>query len=327
MQPQDRFFVNNLSSDGQHMYNQIVMNKKESNFQSNMIMLSNKDDEHGYVTANFIEMDAHMNEGGAVYNRTIFNNYSTVTGTQYQGNYFGLFAGSTYNTSRFINYKLNQVPGNNPQTANYLYLNTNSTDNRTRAQLLNKNFISDQDANYITLESLTAQNTTWIYNRHTDTDKTANGILMYSNKTDSKNYLQITNRTFETDYNANEIKFTSDSSGNVLELNNRNTSNAIINSLKMSSDSTIVLWSGNDLKLRSAGAVRIYANYNKDYPNYNDYTTTNGNGQDVWIGGYTIKLQMSSGGLLSLYWGSKRYNISEPSLSSGQTGNLQVKRV
>ena len=324
MQPQEYFYVNNLASDGTHMYNQIVMNKQGATYNSNLVELINYDDTQNYLTANFIEMDAHMNEGGVVYNRTIFNNYSTNTGTQYNGNYFGLFAGSTYNTSRFNNYKLNQVPGNSPLVANTLLLNTNSTDNRTRAQLVNKNFQSDQDANYLTLNSTASQNTTWLYNRHTDTDQTANGIYMYSLKTSSKNYMEIFNRGFEYGGNANEIKLSSDTSGNTFELNNRDGSNIITNELKMSSDKTTLLWSGNDLKLWSQGAVRIVAN--------TSIGGTTGGSQDILLHGKTIKLIKNGDGEFSLYSGasetnSSRWNLVIPNLSVGQTGNLQVTRV
>ena len=324
MQPQEYFYVNNLASDGTHMYNQIVMNKQGSTYNSNLVELINYDDTQNYLTANFIEMDAHMNEGGVVYNRTIFNNYSTNTGTQYNGNYFGLFAGSTYNTSRFNNYKLNQVPNNSPLVANTLLLNTNSTDNRTRAQLVNKNFQSDQDANYLTLNSTASQNTTWLYNRHTDTDQTANGIYMYSLKTSSKNYMEIFNRGFEYGGNANEIKLSSDTSGNTFELNNRDGSNIVTNELKMSSDKTTLLWSGNDLKLWSQGAVRIVAN--------TSLGGTTGGTQDILLHGKTIKLIKNGDGEFSIYSGasetnSSRWNLVIPNLSVGQTGNLQVTRV
>ena len=63
------------------------------------------------------------------------------------------------------------------------------------------------------------------------------------------------------------------------------------------------------MRVRSAGAVRIYANidFNNQTGDYN--TSPNGATQDIYLGGYSVKLQAQQGGKIYLYWGSSRYYL------------------
>ena len=270
MQPQEYFYVNNLASDGTHMYNQFIMNKQGSTYNSNYVELINRDDTQNYLLANFIEMDAHYNADNTISNRIFFRNYSTATGTQCQGNYIILSAFSNSNSMYLNNFKPNQAV-----SASTVYR-----------------------ANHLMFDSSTTSNSTGISNFSYNAERTANSIYMKSDA--DGNYINIRN-------------YASDSS-------------LVANSIKLESSQITTIWSRNDLRLRSAGAVRIHANVYED-------GTQGSAGQDVYISGKTIKLikQGGSDAYFSLYTDGtetgKRYNIVIPSLNVNQTGNLQVTRV
>ena len=270
MQPQEYFYVNNLASDGTNMYNQFIMNKQGSTYNSNYVELINKDDTQNFLMANFIEMDAHYNADNTISNRIFFRNYSTATGTQCQGNYIILSAFSNSNSMYLNNFKPNQAV-----SASTVYR-----------------------ANHLMFDSSTTSNSTGISNFSYNAERTANSIYMKSDA--DGNYINIRN-------------YASDSS-------------LVANSIKLESSQITTIWSRNDLRLRSAGAVRIHANVYED-------GTQGSAGQDVYISGKTIKLikQGDSNAYFSLYTDGtetgKRYNIVIPSLSVNQTGNLQVTRV
>ena len=270
MQPQEYFYVNNLASDRTHMYNQFIMNKQGSTYNSNYIELINRDDTQNYLMANFFEMDAHYNADNTISNRIFFRNYSTATGTQCQGNYIILSAFSNSNSLYLNNLKPNQAV-----SASTVYR-----------------------ANHLMFDSSTTSNSAGISNFSYNSQRTANSIYMKS-----------------------------DADGNYVNIRNYASGSSLVaNSIKLESDEVTTIWSGSDLRLRSAGAVRIHANVYED-------GTQGSAGQDVYISGKTIKLikQGGSDAYFSLYTDGtetgKRYNIVIPSLSVNQTGNLQVTRV
>jgi len=99
-------------------------------------------------------------------------------------------------------------------------------------------------------------------------------------------------------------------SGNTLRIANYQVgSNGTGNSLNLTSDMKAVLWSGNDLWLRSNGAVRIYTDIN-DSTVIGDWNSNdNGNHQDLYLGGYSVKIQAQYNGRIYLYWGATRYYL------------------
>lgn len=165
-------------------------------------------------------------------------------------------------------------------------------------------------ANEILLVSYADRKQLRIRNKGVGNENTKNYISMFS--TASSTTLEIGNQELSNTSYANMIQFAHNSSGNELRLFNyrHGDTNNIGNSLRLTSDLKAILWSGNDLWLRSAGAVRIYANQDAstatgDYQN-NGYT---GATQDLYLGGYSVKLQYRSGGKLYIYEGSSRYRI------------------
>ena len=63
------------------------------------------------------------------------------------------------------------------------------------------------------------------------------------------------------------------------------------------------------MRVRSSGAVRIYANLEANSTTGDYNTNPNGSQQDTYVGGYSLKLQAQSGGKIYLYWGSTRYYL------------------
>ena len=258
MQPQDKFYINNLASNESNYYNRLIMNKQGSAYQSNMFELVNYDDLNNYILANFIEMDAHMNpSSSSVYNRIVLSNYATANGVSNSANYFQFSAYSNRNSLTLYNYKPNGSSTSSPNPANYFYLDSQET----------------IDA------------------------------------------MSIVNYQYNNTKNANSFVMQSNSSGNTLYLRNYDTSStSITNSLVMASDETTTLWSSNDLRMRSGGAVRVFANHSASASNGDYYNYQNGGQQDAYIGGYSLKLQCMN--RIYLYWGSTRYYI-EPATVSG----------
>lgn len=214
--------------------------------------------------------------------------------------------------------------------ANYLEMDSHAGANNDTNQFYFGNYDTRSgsmvNGNSIVMLSSPTTKYVQLNNRQLNNGNNANFLGLSANA--EKHELSFFNYQFgQTDKTANWVQLLTDSSGNSLNIYNYDYSNATVtNSMEMASTKITTLWSSNDLRLRSAGAVRIYANYTRTMANQNDYTVTNGGTQDIWIGGYTVKLQMSSSGKLSLYWGSKRFNITAPSINVGASANLTVTR-
>ena len=251
-----------------------------------------------------------------------------AVGSSYNYNKFVMASNGTYNQSyvQLINYD----DSDGYPIANYLEMDAQTESTNDVNQLFFGNYETStgtqESGNSIVLRSAPSYKSIYMYNRQVGNGNKANVFCTLAET--SKHDLSFFNYQFgQTDKTANWVQLLTNSSGNSLNIFNYDSSaNSITNSMEMTSTKLTTLWSANDLRLRSAGAVRIYANYGRTYQNYNDYTVTNGGTQDVWIGGYTVKLQMSASGLLSLYWGSQRFNISVPSISVGASANLTVTR-
>lgn len=328
MQPQDRFYVNNLATDGVNMYNQILMNKQGSAYNSNLLELKNLDDEQNYLLANFIELDAHLysTPTSNPYNRVILRNYSTASGTRYGGNYLSLQAYADSHSVNFYNYK----PSTVSSTANRFTLSATATTNTTG--IYNHRLGSSTDyANYIQLlgndssYSIALANYPFqgtvnananrmifsasateqafdIYNNKINNSNQANRMRMSVNSTESRLYL--INCAFDTSNSniVNQMSMVSDSSGNTITIENRDSSFGLMNSITLKSDKTMVLFCKSDMRLWSEGAIRLAANTTSS-------GSSSGTQQDIYVEGYSVKLQANSSGRIYLYWGSTRYYI------------------
>lgn len=251
-----------------------------------------------------------------------------AVGSSYNYNQFTMASNGSYSQSyvQLINYDdLHGYP-----IANYLEMDAQTESNNDVNQLFFGNYETStgtqESGNSVVLRSTPSYKSIYMYNRQAGNGNNANAFSMLADA--SKHDLSFYNYQFgQTEKTANWVQLITNSSGNSLNIYNYSSSaSSITNSMEMASTEVTTLWSSSDLRLRSGGAVRIYANYGRTYQNYNDYTVTNGGTQDVWIGGYTVKLQMSASGMLSLYWGSQRFNISVPSISVGASANLTVTR-
>lgn len=273
MQPQGSFYINNINS-GNNYYNRMMMSRQGTN-SNNYIEMANYDDQNGYLTANFMEWDAHYDYNSEIYNRLIFHNYATMSGTQESANFVLLEAKTNDNNLYLRNKKVND--GEN--SANYIKLTHSLTDAWSRMQLINRGYNYSEDANFITLSSSSSANQLW-----------------------------VSNRVYGSNSPANVIYFNSSSDGNDMSITNY-ASGSVANSIRLNSNRTNKIWSANDLWLRSGGAVRIYANENETSAT-GDYQDNGYNGatQDVYLGGYSIKIQCMN--RIYFYYNSTRYYLT-----------------
>ena len=175
--------------------------------------------------------------------------------------------------------------------------------------LVNMYYNGNYEANSLQLVSNASQNKTLIRNRKRNDSGTANYIMLTQTGSMSSE-IQLLNYEYNSTYYGNAIYMQSTPSGNTLRLANYQVgTNGIGNSLNLTSDMKAVLWSGNDLWLRSNGAVRIYTDIN-DSTITGDYNANdNGNHQDLYLGGYSVKIQAQHNGRIYLYWGATRYYL------------------
>ena len=319
LRPQEQFLINNITADGTHNYNTFNMNKNGAS--SNYISLTNYDDTQNYLTANYIELNAHLLYNDEYYNRATMQNYSTANGTQNYGNYISMVAYSDRNYLYLYNYKPLNTVGSTILVANYLQFTSNSTTNGT--------FLY----NYRMTENLQANRFSMTSNSNGDYVAITNGNngTYYTNSiretvTSTSGLIEITNYAYDNlPYGGNKITLeTSSTNGHKLELLNYGSGNSIINSITMKDDATSQIWSDSDLQLWSRGAIRIMANTSRG--------GITGGTQDVLMQGKTLKFIKAGDGEFSFYSGadetnSMRWNLVMPSLSVGQTGTLQVYRV
>lgn len=300
MQPQTAFYVNNLDGNGDY-YNRLMMSYSGGS-SNNYIEFINYDDTHNII-ANFFELDAHYVYSGNTYNRMVFHNYNTITGTRYSANMI-LMEGRENNSNFYIR---NRIPKSADVSANYLSLTASTTTDSIG--LVNQKPDNTDYGNQLYFASSGTFTNSFIYNRKYDAVEPANTLSMYSMSTYTA--LNLYNYSFNaSSVISNHLELYSNSSGNSVKLENNDDSGSVVNILSMSSDQTMTLWGTADMRIRSAGAIRIYANQDQttqtgDYQN----TGYTGGTQDVYIGGYSLKLQCRTGGRIYLYWGSTRYYL------------------
>lgn len=172
-------------------------------------------------------------------------------------------------------------------------------------------------ANRVALGSSASSNYLSIRNYKNDSvEKYANGIYMSQNSTSSS--IQIDNYHYENGTQMSVNSLTLSSVGTGVDIGSRvslvnrkyeNGSTTNTNSLLMKSDMSTRLWSGNDMKIRSSGAVRIYADLDENSETGDYNTNKNASKQDIYLGGYSVKIQAETGGKIYLYWGSTRYYL------------------
>lgn len=188
------------------------------------------------------------------------------------------------------------------------YLDTNDVV-YNEIDLVNMYYNGNYEANSMQLLSNASQNKTLIRNRKRNDSGTANYVMLTQTGSTSSE-IQLLNYEYNSTYYGNAIYMQSTPSGNTLRIANYQVgSNGTGNSLNLTSDMKAVLWSGNDLWLRSNGAVRIYTDIN-DSTVIGDWNSNdNGNRQDLYLGGYSVKIQAQYNGRIYLYWGSTRYYL------------------
>ena len=168
MQPQEAFYLNNCTADGNNYYNRIQMNKQGS-YSQNFTGLYNYDDTQNHIQANFFQLDAHYTSGTAVYNRTVWHNYATHTGTSVSANAISMEARNG---------------------ASYMYLN-------------NRKQSGTNLANQILFSYIASQNNLYLRNYNQNADSIAN--VMQFNATNTSNALTLTNNKAGTTNIANRI--------------------------------------------------------------------------------------------------------------------------
>ena len=261
MQPQTAFYVNNQDSNGNN-YNRIQMNYLSSTTQASYIELDNYDDRNSYLQANFMSFAAHRYNSSTqeYFNRIMLHNYSTESGTQYEGNYLSMLAFEDKNYCYWYNY----FPGSGSNIGNSIQMVSTSSQNYFR--MVNNKISSSNLANYVSFYS------------------------------DTSNQLNLGNYDISANTTANRIWLNSSSSGNNLTLYNHNSSGTVINQIEMKSDGTLYQYCSNDMQLRSAGAIRLTANYGSS------------SSQDIYVHGYSVKLECTN--RIYFQYGSTRYYVT-----------------
>ena len=203
-------------------------------------------------------------------------------------NEFLMDGASALNTIELSNYDLT-TPANK---ANRIYMGSTSTTNNVSISNFRKDTNGDL-ANRIYLQWKSTESTLTIENFHYDVN--------------TGSYARV-----------NSIGLGSGGTGSTVTISNFKYDNGTIsdaNRLQMKSDLSTTFWSANDMRIRSTGAVRIYADldWNSVTGDYND--NHNANKQDIYLGGYSVKIQAESGGKIYLYWGSSRYYIGRATIN------------
>ena len=222
-------------------------------------------------------------------NRVLIENY-WYDDPQYLANYIQLISNTVNNALSLVNKQLNSTDAGNSLTLN-------SSSSLHAINVTNYKRSSTDTANKIIMQNGTTNSGVWLYNYQYSNTNLASYMSVVS--TSSKNSYTITNNNFGGNTSANKIALESDTA-NSLELSNYNSSGTLTNSIIMDSAETNTIWSSNDLRLRSGGAVRIVANYNTS------------SGQDIYLDAKTLKLIYYD--KLSLYddgteHSSSRHNI------------------
>lgn len=263
MQPQEAFYVYNKTSDGNNNYNAILMNKS-GGASNSYIMLINYDDTQNFLTANFIELDAHYTSGNSVYNRTIMRNYGTATGTRYGGNYVIMTAYADKTNLGEYNYK----PTSDTYLANTIVLSAYDTTSSkyNNASITNYSYSENLIANQFSLYTSELMSYANMQNNQFGTNKMINRVYLMANENGSM--LELDNGRVDlssTSYTqVNRLTMTSNSSGNSIGLFNLDSNGTTMNRLVMKSDATTELYSYSTITIHGAGRVDINSSGSQD---------------------------------------------------------------
>lgn len=179
-------------------------------------------------------------------------------------------------------------------------------------------------ANMLSMISNSVNNLCLLRNWELGSSTLANLVGLYAYSTNENKIWLSNKQSGSSNDQANEIILDTTSTLNSLNLYNY-WNNSIVNSIEMgrlssggSMSPTTTLWSQNDLRLYSGGAVRINANTNKD-------GTSSGGNQDIHLTGTTIHCYFTS--KFSFHIGSQRYNCDFTGMEVGTSYPLYVTRV
>ena len=144
-------------------------------------------------------------------------------------------------------------------------------DNRNYAYLQNKKpYETDRNANILSMTASSTSNNAILTNYKQNAYLEANSLLL-EHSTSGGSKAQILNKGYNYDGNANEMIMQSASSGNTVKIVNRYTDGSVDNAIKMGRVNssgqyapTMQIYSKDDLKLASDGAVRITTGGSQD---------------------------------------------------------------
>lgn len=350
MQPQEAFIINNLDSNG-NAYNDLSMSV--SNNQT-IFRLRNYDTVYRTELANMIRLSTNQVRYGTSYENNLYlNNYHTYSGTSYNGN--SIMMGATYDTAENASNTTLDINNYGAENTNYggnrIYMKRDSlqslmTISNNQYNLSNtantieflSSDISGSKYNNLVLSNYKykstnlvnkirlfsgSYNSIYISNQGYSSGTTFDNEIQMQSGVGDYNYFRIENKNPTNGTSGNYVVLNSNTTGlenYILLANCEITKNTIVNMLRLNNGTNkfATLWSASDTRIRSAGAVRIFANLNN---NNNQISETNypsaqnGNGQDVNIGGKTVKIQCLSGGYISLYWGSTRVNLKRTTVN------------
>lgn len=215
MQPQEAFFVNNMTADGNNNYNRIVLNKNGSS--SNYMGLYNYDDTKDFVLANYIEINSHLlnSSTNKKYNRIMVNNYSTESGTRYTGNYLSLMSYGDSSQIQLYNYKI----GTNNTLGNTIWLGAQTTYNQTYLNNYAFGETYNYISNFISLRSTESAHLTTIVNKKTGgADNYANELVFSASSTGT--YTTLRNYSYNQAYFTNALYLQSNANYNRIQVHN-----------------------------------------------------------------------------------------------------------
>lgn len=171
-------------------------------------------------------------------------------------NYFDMHHQSNQNRIYLENYRYN----NTSLLANAITMLSNTNYHSLTILNKNRNLSEDKNANQIHMTVSSTKAQMLLSNNRYNGDYSGNSMYLQTNA--SGNTFTVSNYIADSTAIGNQLVLKTESSGSSVEILNKDSSRNNTNSLVMSSDKITTLWSSNDLRLYSSGAVRINANTN-----------------------------------------------------------------
>lgn len=248
MQPQEAFYVNNRTTDGQNNYNQITLNRVGSTYQSNYIELANYDDTNDFLLSNLIDMNAHLTTSTQTYNRLLLYNYQTDTGVRYNGNNITMRSGNGVNNLALNNYKTSSQNVSNT-------ISLNGTATYVTLNLYNYKLNDTTVANSIGLQSTPTTSSASMFNYSFNTNTYVNTLNLGSNST--SNYTRFNNKQLNNpSYDSGLIYMNAQQNHNSLTIETRDFNNRNANNLSMGVNNNDIRY----FNLYNYGSDGSYAN-------------------------------------------------------------------